>query len=549
MPDTFSANRPIFQALDLSPDGIKLIFIGERGGRNQFFLRALDKIESFPLEGTENAVGPFFSPDGQRIGFFADGKLKTLALTGGAPTTICEATSGICGTWGDDNTIVFTPLWGSGLLRVPAAGGAPQTLTVPDAAKGEITHLWPQILPGGKAILFTIIPGDITSADDAYIAVQVIGQKEPRILVRGGTFGRYLATGHLVYVRNGTLLAVPFDLKKFQVKGSPNMVLDNIQSGRMSGVAHFAVSRSGTLVYALGGVYKPENSLVLVDLNGTVRPLLPDGNFCEPAFSPDGRIAVRIAAANDDIWVFDPERRQLTRFTFGFGDELSPVWTPDGKRIVYTWGRTNLFWKISDGSGEPEQLLLGEYQRDPGSVSADGSLLAFWEANPKTGRDIWLLPLKGERKPQPFLVTSFNEAWPKFSPNGRWIAYSSDESGHDEIYLQRVQGGGGKRQISTSGGSNPVCWSHAGDRLFFLNGKRLMAAKVDPESGEPGSIEPLFELENLVLPQENHYGYDISPDDRSFVMVVKNDQPPDRELRIILNWFEELKRLVPTGKG
>jgi len=543
IPGAFTASRPIEAALDLSPDGSRLISIGERGDKSQLFLHTMDQLESTPLDGTENAVGPFFSPDGKRIGFFTDGKLKTMAITGGAPAVICEAIGGICGSWGIDDTIAFMPGWGRGLLSVSAAGGTPRTLTTPNAANREINHVWPQILPGGKAILFTIMPGDIISADDSQIAVQAMGQPEHQVVVRGGSYGRYVATGHLVYIRKGALLAVPFDLNTLKVKGAPIMVLDNIQSTDWTGVAHFAVSETGTLAYASGGPYKPDYSLVRVDLRGNIRPLLPDRNINEPAFSPDGRVAMRIAAANDDIWVFDPERQQLARITFGLGDELNPVWTPDGKRIVYSWGRRNLFWKATDGSGEPEQLLPGEYQRYLGSVSPDGSLLVFWEANPKTGGDIWLLPLKGERKPQPFLVTSFNEWWPRFSPNGRWIAYSSDESGRNEIYLQPVQGTSGRKLVSTEGGSRPI-WSHAGSRLFFLNGKRLMAAKVDPESGAPSSIEFLFELPNL----EIGMGYDIAPDDNSFAMVVKNDQPSATEVRIVLNWFEELKRLVPSGK-
>jgi serine/threonine-protein kinase len=542
IPDGFTVNRPKEPALDISPDGSRLVSIGERGGKSQLFLRTLDQLEPSPLDDTEYARGPFFSPDGRRIGFFAGGKLKTLAITGGAPTVICEAVDGICGSWGEAGTIVFAR-YSSGLLSVSAAGGTPGTMTTLNAETGEANHLWPQFLPGGKAVLFTIFPGDITSPDDAQIAVQVMGQLEHRILVRGGSFGRYIATGHLVYIRKGALLAVPFDLKTLQVKGSPMTVLDSIQSSNWTGVGHFAVSETGTLAYAFDGVYRPDYSLVLVDIQGNVRPLLPDRNIRDPAFSRDGRIAVLIMGANDDIWVFNPERQQLARFTFGLGDEACPVWTPDGKHIIYLWRYADLFWKAIEGSGEPEQLLPGEYTRRPRSVSPDGNLLAFSEANPKTGGDIWFLPLKGERKPQPFLVTSFNEGGPKFSPNGRWIAYTSDESGRLEIYLQRIQGTGGKKLVSTDGGNLPI-WSHTGSRLFFLNGNKMMAAKVDPESGAPGSIESLFELQNL----EPGMGYDVAPDDNSFAMVVKNDQPPATELRIVLNWFEELKRLVPSGK-
>jgi serine/threonine-protein kinase len=509
----------------------------------------MDQLNAVPLDGTENALAAFFSRDGRWIGFFADGKLKKTAITGGAPTVICEAVDGYSGSWGMDDTIIFVPRWNSVLLSVPAIGGTPKIVTTLDISKGEVAHMWPQVLPGGKATLLTVVPGDITSMDDARIAVRVIGEAEPRTLVRGGTFARYVATGHLIYARKGTLLAVPFDLDRLQVSGSPATVLDGLLTYPTTGAAQFAISDTGTLAYISGGAYKPDLSLVLVDRRGVARPLLPDrAEYTEPAFSPDGRVAVSIRAAVDDIWLFDPRRPGLSRFTFGAGDNRRPVWTPDGNRIVFTWGHTgarNLFWKTADGGSEPEQLLTGEHDQIPQSVSPDGTLLAYWEANPNTLRDIWLLPLRGERKPQPFMVTSFDEWAPKFSPDGRWIAYTSNESGRAEIYVKAVQGTGGKRQISTGGGMWPV-WSHNMGELFFLNGNRLMAAKIDLESGRPPSLESLFEMR---LDQSRPTSsYDIALDDRTFVMVVQDEQQPARELRVFLNWFEELKRLVPTGK-
>jgi serine/threonine protein kinase/Tol biopolymer transport system component len=543
MPGEFIASGLSTPTLDLSPDGRQMVFVGTRDGRTQFFLRTMDRLGSSPLDGSEDAVAPFFSPDGKRIGFFADGKLKTLAIGGGAPTEICDAADGICGSWGVDEMIVFAPRWGSGLYRVSASGGAPISLTTLNATEREVSHLWPQVLPGGEAVLFTIIPGDTISGDESIIAVQMKGQKEHQVLVRGGSYGRYLASGHLVYERKGVLLAVPFDLKALRIKGTPVIVLDNLRSTDWTGVAHFAVSDTGTLFYASGGVDIPDSSLALADLGGHVHPLVPDRRVSEPAFSPDGRIAMRIAAANDDIWVYTPERQQLARITFDLGDELGPVWTPDGKRIIYCGGRTNIIWKAADGSGDPEPLLSGDYQVYLGSVSPDGSVLAFSKEDPKSRGDIWILPLKGKREPQVLIATSFNEVSPKFSPNGLWMAYASDESGRSEIYLQRAKGLGAKRQVSILGGSRPV-WSRAGDRIFFLNGNKMMVAKVDPDSGAPGSAELLFELQSL----SSGSIYDIAPNDDGFAMVVKNAQPPATELRVILNWFEELKRLVPAGK-
>ena len=255
---------------------------------------------------------------------------------------------------------------------------------------------------------------------------------------------------------------------------------------------------------------------------------------------------MRIAAANDDIWLFDPGHAGLTRFTHVGGDNAYPVWTPGGDRIIFSWapsGVMNLFCKNADGSGHPESLVTAACDQYPESVSPDSNYLAFCEVNPSTRRDIYLLPLKGERKPQPFVVTSFDEWGAKFSPNGRWIAYTSDESGREEIYLQHVQGTGGKRKVSSAGGQWPV-WAHTGSELFFLNGNKLMTAKVDPASGIPGAIQELFELRNLVP----EVGFDVAPDGKSFVMVVQDEQRPATELRVVLNWFEELKRLVPRGK-
>ena len=248
--------------LAVSPDGGRLAYVAGAAGERQIFLRALDQLNAMPLDGTENASGPFFSPDGQWIGFFADGKLKRVSVSGGAAIEICKVANGLCGSWGADDTIVFVPRWASVLLSVPAAGGTPKSATTLNAAKGEKSHLWPQILPGGKAILFTIGLGDITSYDDAQIAVQAIGQAEPNILIRGGSFGRYVATGHLVYAHKGTLLAVPFDLRNLQVQGTPCKILDDVSTFYTNGTGHFAVSETGTLAYVSGGSYKPDSSLV-----------------------------------------------------------------------------------------------------------------------------------------------------------------------------------------------------------------------------------------------------------------------------------------------
>jgi serine/threonine-protein kinase len=516
----------------------------------QLFSRAINQFEAVPLEGTENAFGPFFSPDGQWIGFFADGKLKKTTVTGGKPVSICEAVDGLSGSWGLDDVIVFQSRYGSGLQSVrPAGDSPPKSLTVLDSGKGEVAHLWPQILPGGKAILLTICTGDIGSYDDARIAVQVIGEAKPRSLDLHGASARYVPTGHLIYAQNGRLLAVPFDLSHLTITGIPQAVIEGVLT-MFAGAAEFALSETGTLAYIPGGAYQPDRAVVLADRRGVFRPFSKEhAYYLEPAVSKSGSVIVRIQAANDDLWLFDSHRGRPVRLTTLDGDEVNPVWTPDGKRIVFSWGRTgarNLYWMNTDGSGKPELLNESNNNQIPGSVSPDGNVLAFWEENPRNRRDIYLLPLKGERKPQPFMVTSFDEWAPKFSPDGRFIAFASDKSGRDEVYVKAVQGPTGERQISSEGGMWPA-WSHKGRELFFVSDNKLMCAGIDPESGTPGSTEFLFEvpklIQNRIVPV-----YDVMPDDKSFVMVVRDIPPPPRELRVVLNWFEELKRLAPTGK-
>jgi serine/threonine protein kinase/Tol biopolymer transport system component len=544
LPGEFTSSRPIYPSLNISPDGSKIIFVGDRNGQRYLFLRARDRWESSLLDGTEGANGPFVSPDGTRIGFFSAGKMQSVAVTGGAPTDICGAAGGpSCASWGEDGTIVFTPRWGSGLYCVSAKGGIPVPLTTLDEANREVTHLWPQILPGGKAVLFTALPGDVMSGDDSHIDLQVQGEKRHRVLLRGGSCGRYVSPGYLVYQRKGALLAVRFDLNSLEVRGTPVAVVDGVQSTAWTGIAHFAVSNTGTLVYASGRVYPPEDSLVQVDLTGHVTPLVMEKNISTPCCSPDGRIAMRIAAANDDVWMYAPERKQLTRVTFELGDELKPVWTPDGKSLIYSWGRTKLCRISVDGTGEPALLYSSDHEVFPESVSPDGHMLAFRELMSDGGLDVWFLPLQGESKPQKVLSTSFRERSAAFSPNGRWLAYASDESGRLQVYLRQVGGAEGKRQVSASGGDLPV-WSHSGDKLFFLDGRRIMAAKVEPGSGLVSSIEFLFELGSLVEGES----FDLGPDDKSLVMVISNNVPAETDLRIVNNWNQELKRLVPTGK-
>jgi eukaryotic-like serine/threonine-protein kinase len=530
-------------ALAISPDGQRVVYAARPGEIPQLFLRPINQFAARPIDGTENGLEPFFSPDGQWLAFFANGKLMKVPVTGGSPIPLCDVPDPQGGSWGPDNTIVFTPQWHSGLMTVSADGGTPQEFTKVDGDKRRLTHLHPQFLPGSKAVLFTVQLGDIASFDDAEIDVQMIGESQSHTLIRGGTFGRYVPTGHLIYARNGTLLAAPFDLKRLQVSGPPVMVLEDVLTTLNSGVAHVAISENGTLVYTPGGTFKPDRFPALVDRTGASRPMTGErGLFVEATVSPDGGAAAfSIVAANDDLWILNRGEATLNRFTSGDGDERYPVWTADGKRIVYQW-RDHLFWKDAAGLSEPELLLSSENHQSPSSVSPDGKFLAFWETNPSTLRDIWLLPLQGDRKPQRFVTSPFDEWAPKFSPDGRWIAYTSNESRRPEIYVQSVVAGDGKHRISNEGGMWPV-WSPNGRELFFLNGTNLMAAKMDPASGTSSQVTRLFTISNLLLSPTSPT-YDVTPDGKGFLMVLQNEKSPPVQLNLIFNWFDELRSRV-----
>ncbi len=368
-------------AVALSPDGTHLVYVASRGGsQQQLYLRAMDSLEAEPIGGTEGAEDPFFSPDGQWVGFWARGQLKKVSISGGATLTLADGRNSRGTSWGPNETIVFAPIAREGLWQVSAAGGAPQELTT--LKEGETSHRWPQLLPDGKTVLFTVGIGG--SYGDAHIAVQRLEEGEHRVLIRGGTFARHVPTGHLVFYRAGTMMAVLFDPVRLEVTGMPAPVLEGIQSSPNNrGVGHFSLSHLGTLVYVPGGASEGgSSSLVWVDREGAVEPLgAPPHAYRGPRLSPDGqRLAVEIAGTKRDIWVYDIARQTLTRLTFE-GENQQPQWTPDGKRVTWRSIRDgvpgNLFWKLADGTGAVERLTTSEFRQQPGSWSPDGQLLAF----------------------------------------------------------------------------------------------------------------------------------------------------------------------------
>ena len=374
----------------LSPDGSHIVYVANHGGGStQLYLRSIDHFETTPIPGTEDAESPFFSPDGESVGFFAEGKLKRVSLSGGAPLIICSAPLYRGGSWGPDGTIIFSPSFSLGLFRVSAAGGTPKPLTVPDRKKGEISHRWPEVLPGNKAVLFTIWTGAGGSFDNARIGVLSLETGEQRVLAEGPTYARYLHSGHLVYAQAGGLVAVPFDLRGLEVTGPPVSILEGISMSPFSGAADFSLSDDGSLAYVPGGASLGERTLLWVNRKGAPQPLPAPPHFYHgPRLSPDGRrLAVSIRSAEPGLWVYDLARGTLTRLT---ESTIAPysTWTPDGKHVTFSSSRSgsfNIYRMAVDGSGASERLATSENLLLPDSWSPDGQVLAFTEANPTTG--------------------------------------------------------------------------------------------------------------------------------------------------------------------
>jgi serine/threonine-protein kinase len=429
-------------------------------------------------------------------------------------------------------------------MRIPDKGGQPKPLTTLNPAKGESTHRWPDILPGGKTALFTIhgLTGDYESARIGAVSIET---GERRMVLEGGTHARYVPTGHILYVRGRSLFAVPFDAKRLEVTGSAVPVLDGVSGFATAGFANYAVSRTGSLIYAPSDPRASERELVWLDRKGSTRLLTEvRRSYQQPRLSPDGhRLAVAaFDGTNSDVWIYDLTRDAWEQLTSG-GLNFNPVWSPDSKRIVFSSNRNgliNLFVVPTDRSASPEQLTKSNTWPFALSWSPDGRTLLV-DDSPGGNNDLSELRLDGERMLRPILATPALEDEARLSPDGRWMAYRSNESGRFEIYVAPYPGPGGRAQVSTNGGSNPV-WAPDGRELFFRSGNKLMAAAIEttPElrAGVPKALfEGRFE------------GFDIAPDGQRFVLVrpAYPDLPP-KPLVVVLGWLDDLSRRVPAKK-
>lgn len=533
-------------SIAVSPDGGHVVYVAREAGSNgRLYLRALDQLDGMPIDGTEGAAAPFFSADGQWVGFHRDGRMMKVSVTGGAPVTIGQTGSFRGASWGPDDEIVFSRTDSNSLSRIPAAGGEPEVLRVPDHGRREKTFSFPEVLPGRKAVLFTLATGDIESYYDASVAVLSLKTGEVRVVLEGGTQARYSPTGHLVYARAGSLLAVPFDPGALRVTGAPVPVIERVTTNPIAGHAEFSVSGNGSLLYAPGDSWKDNRRAVWVDRDGRADPILttPRAYGWRPSISARGSLmAVNVHGANTSVWVYDFARSTFTPVATGF-DNVDPVWTPDESRLVFTSNRAgtrNLFWQAADGSDEAEPLFPSGFWQIPGSFSPDGKILAFHQRSPDTGYDIWVLSTQGARTAEPFLQTRFREEFPSFSPNGRFLAYESDESGRREVYIRPFPSSAGKWQVSTDGGEVPR-WNPNGREIFYRNGDQMMVVDVETE----GELE-LGRPRTLFTRRSFEGGYDVATDGHRFVMVDEGDSSsaPTR-LILVQNWAEELRQRSP----
>lgn len=564
----FTLAQPAEGPLDLtfggsvlfSPDGAHLVSSTRVGGKRQLFDRPLSAAAAQPLEGTEGANDPFFSPDGKRLAFFANGELKKISMFGGTPEIICNAENARGGVWTKDDTIVFTPGTDSPLYRVAASGGQAEVISSLDSTARERSHRWPDVLPGGKAILFSVAYEVGNPLDDASIAVLDLNTGKHKILIKGGSFPRYVPTGHLVYARRGALVAVPFDAQRLEVTGAPVTVQEDLMTTVVNGRAQFSFSSKGDFAYIQER--SNENAEVgqlieWVDRRGGAQSMINVRHeYSGPRLSPDGRtLFVEMADPAAAIWAYDIERGTLSRVTQG-GVSYGPIPSPDGRHIAYQATRdgvTGVLMSNVDGSNE-ERLTSNKRLNFPTSWSPDGKQLLITAGSQSGYVEVWLIPINGDRKPQTLLQGPFNVGGGRFSPDGKWIAYVSDESGRNEVYVRSYPEAGTRIQISAEGGSQPV-WSRNGRELFFRNGDQTMVVAVGlSPSLVVGKPEVLFTRSQLDDSSGPAYGmvadYDVSADGKRFIMRKHNPDPSQIPVaRIILNWFDELKRVTTSRES
>jgi Tol biopolymer transport system component len=540
----------------ISPDGARLVYAS--GTPVKLFTRRLDQPKVTELPGTQSATAPFFSPDGQWVGFSSGRKVNKISVEGGAAVPLADTATFAGAFWAEDGSIFVSDAFGKGLLRIPAGGGAPETIA--GLGMGENAFALPQILPGGKAVLFSAVTS--LDVDQNTIEVLTLADRHRKIVARGGQSPRYLATssrvGHLVYVNKATLFAIPFDLARLETRGTAVPVVDDVAHQAQLNIGEFDVSRTGTLVYRRdSGTASGMMTLRWVDATGKSELLLArPGHYQSPSLSPDGkRVALLVAVGGSvDVWVYDPLRDAMTRLTFGGKFYGNPTWSEDGHYVVFSSPGNGILQARADGARQPQALTHSQSNQHPSSFAPDGKRLAYFEV--ARAPQIWTVPLKEEGgqlkagKPEEFLKSSFVDTSPSFSPDGRWLAYQSNESGQAEVYVRAFSppssGHGGKWQISNSGGTEPR-WSRSGHDLVYRSGDQILAASYAATGDTLASEKPRVWIAKLGGTQ-----WDLAPDGKRVVVLTPVESveapKPAHEVVFLQNFFDELRRRVPPSK-
>ena len=539
-------NQPL---LAVAPDGSSLVYVSRPAAEVQgrLLLRRVDRTEAVPLSGTEGAANPFYSPDASSVGFFADGRLKTVSLADGEVRTLVPG-AGLGGTWSRDNTIVFSGTgFIDGLMRVSASGGTPEALT--RLADGEALHRWPSLSPDGKVIVYTTSNTIGPGLESPRIVAEALDTKKRAILPVDATYATFAPGGrYLLLVRAGTVLAAGFDTGSLSLTGSPVPLVDGVMQSS-SGAAHFGVSTSA-FAYLPGTA--ETRRLVWVDRQGKAETIAdaPPRLYVHPRLSPDGtKIAVMIPEPKNDIWVYDPLRGALTRLTFE-GSNAYPIWTRDGTRVTYVSTREghppNLFWKSADGSGPEERLVTSENTQVAETWGPDGTLV-FVELRPpaQTGWDILTLSIDGSRQPKEFLATRFNDTTPQISPTGRYVAHGSNEGSAGEVFVHSFPDPSTKLQVSVGGGAQSA-WRGDERELYYRSAGAMMAVDITTEPKlSAGKPRMLFRDQYAQIQGKN---YDVTLDGQRFLMVRTNEQIAPRDITVVLNWMHDLEARLAASR-
>ncbi|MGA7629532.1 MAG: protein kinase [Terriglobales bacterium] len=548
----------------LSPDGTRMAFTArDAKSKVLLYVQSLNSLTAQAVPGTEDAIYPFWSPDSKQIAFFAAGKLKKISADGGPPQDICDTVSGRGGAWGKNGVIVFTPSSNQSLFSVPAAGGTPEPASKLDVAKGENSHRWPWFLPDGKHFIYwsrTSRPGE-----SSVIYIGELGSLQARSLTKSDTMAQY-ASGYLLFLRGQTLMAQAFNPGRMELSGEPQPIAEHVAVNGSTIRAMFSASETGTLVYQSGEASTGWD-LVWFGRDGKpIETVAQASRYIGPSLSPDGtRFVVTIFVGNQGIadnWIFDLARANRTRMTFSssvtpYANLGGATWTPDSKTIFYTavsQGVFRIYGKAADGSSS-ERLILdsGDASAYPSSVSPDGRYLVYMKrlnpnqtGNDQTGNHIWALPLSAEGKPAdgkpfPIVQDAFDEKAPIISPDGKWLAYQSNESGRAEIYITAFPAGGAKWQVSSNGGTMPK-WRRDGKELFFADPQDNIVAVDVNTSGNAVKLGAPHTLFQAVGIQRDFGPFDVTADGKKFLINSGNLKEGTEPLTLVQHWPAELKK-------